>query len=54
MILNAFLLCTLDRDSYIRFGVWSAVCLIVYLLYSIHSIEYHHSIEGPPVLPTHK
>ncbi len=54
MILNAFLLCTLDRDSYIRFGIWSAVCLIVYLLYSLHSIEYHHSMEGPPVLPTHK
>ncbi|CAL8471821.1 g11363 [Coccomyxa elongata] len=54
MILNAFLLCTLDRDSYIRFGIWSAICLIVYLLYSLHSIEYHHSMEGPPVLPTHK
>ena len=53
MILNAFLLCTLDRDSYIRFGIWSAFCFVVYLLYSLHSIEYHHSIEGPP-LPTHK
>lgn len=46
MILNAFLLCTLDRDSYIRFGIWSLFCIIVYLFYSLHSIEYHHNVEA--------
>ena len=45
MILNCFLLCTLDRDSYVRFGIWSAFCIIVYLLYSLHSIEYHHGLD---------
>ena len=42
MILNCFLLCTLDRDSYIRFGIWSLFCIVIYLLYSLHSIDYHH------------
>ena len=46
MILNCFLLCTLDRDSYVRFGIWSAFCILVYLLYSLHSIAYHHEAEG--------
>jgi hypothetical protein len=52
MILNAFLLSTLDRDSYIRFGIWSAFCICVYLVYSIHSIEYHHSEAEK--LPMHR
>ena len=46
MILNCFLLCTLDRDSYIRFGIWSAFCVLIYLFYSLHSIAYHHEEEG--------
>ena len=46
MILNCFLLCTLDRDSYIRFGIWSGFCVCVYLFYSLHSIAYHHEEAG--------
>lgn len=53
MILNCFLLCTLDRDSYIRFGIWSAFCVLVYLLYSLHSIAYHHE-EATEKLPQFK
>ena len=44
----SFLLSTLDRDSYIRFGIWSACCLALYLLFSVHSIAYHHNVEKIP------
>ncbi len=46
--LRSFLLSTLDRDSYIRFGIWSAMCLTLYCLFSVHSIAYHHSHEQIP------
>lgn len=48
VILNCFLLSTLDRDSYIRFGIWSALCLILYLLFSLHSVEYHREHDNIP------
>ena len=44
----SFLLSTLDRESYIRFGIWSAICLILYLLFSLHSIEYHRAHDNIP------
>ena len=44
----SFLLSTLDRDSYIRFGIWSAICFILYLSFSLHSMEYHREHENIP------
>ena len=44
----SFLLSTLDRDSYIRFGIWSAICLILYLFFSLHSVEYHREHDNIP------
>ncbi|KAJ0973384.1 hypothetical protein J5N97_021343 [Dioscorea zingiberensis] len=35
--LNVFLLGSLDRPSYVRFGFFSAVAVLVYLLYSVHA-----------------
>jgi hypothetical protein len=32
-----FLLGSLDRASYIRFGVFSAVTVLVYVFYSVHA-----------------
>lgn len=37
IFLNLFLLGSLDRPSYIRFGVFSAAAVAVYLLYSVHA-----------------
>ncbi|KAK3139359.1 hypothetical protein QOZ80_5AG0382080 [Eleusine coracana subsp. coracana] len=37
VFLNVFLLGSLDRPSYVRFGVFSAAAVAVYLLYSVHA-----------------
>ncbi|XP_051119919.1 cationic amino acid transporter 7, chloroplastic [Andrographis paniculata] len=37
IFLNIFLLGALDRASYVRFGFFSAVTVVVYVLYSVHS-----------------
>ncbi|KAL6906107.1 hypothetical protein ACP4OV_003708 [Aristida adscensionis] len=37
VFLNVFLLGSLDRPSYIRFGVFSAAAVLVYVLYSVHA-----------------
>ncbi|XP_062183244.1 cationic amino acid transporter 6, chloroplastic-like [Phragmites australis] len=37
VFLNVFLLGSLDRPSYIRFGFFSAVAVLVYVLYSVHA-----------------
>ncbi|TVU50925.1 hypothetical protein EJB05_02322, partial [Eragrostis curvula] len=37
VFLNVFLLGSLDRPSYVRFGVFSAAAVLVYLLYSVHA-----------------
>jgi hypothetical protein len=37
VFLNMFLLGSLDGASYIRFGVFSAVTVLVYVLYSVHA-----------------
>ncbi|KAL6530907.1 Cationic amino acid transporter 7, chloroplastic [Orobanche gracilis] len=37
IFLNIFLLGSLDGPSYVRFGVFSALMVLVYVLYSVHS-----------------
>lgn len=37
IFLNIFLLGSLDRPSYVRFGVFSAVVVLVYVFYSVHA-----------------
>lgn len=37
IFLNIFLLGSLDGPSYIRFGFFSAVAVLVYVLYSVHA-----------------
>ena len=37
VFLNVFLLGSLDRPSYVRFGFFSAAALLVYVLYSVHA-----------------
>ncbi|PAN16077.1 hypothetical protein PAHAL_3G031400 [Panicum hallii] len=37
VFLNVFLLGSLDRPSYIRFGFFSVAALLVYVLYSVHA-----------------
>jgi amino acid transporter len=37
VFLNVFLLGSLDRPSYVRFGFFSAAAVLVYLLYSVHA-----------------
>lgn len=40
VFLNVFLMTTLKKRSFIRFGVWSCVITLFYLLYGVHS-TYH-------------
>ncbi|KAK4337723.1 hypothetical protein RND71_042210 [Anisodus tanguticus] len=37
IFLNIFLLSSLDRPSYVRFGFFSALAVLVYVLYSVHA-----------------
>ncbi|PIN26633.1 Amino acid transporter [Handroanthus impetiginosus] len=37
IFLNIFLLGSLDRPSYVRFGFFSALAVVIYVLYSVHS-----------------
>ncbi|KAH6806359.1 cationic amino acid transporter 7 [Perilla frutescens var. frutescens] len=37
IFLNIFLLGSLDRPSYVRFGFFSGLVVVVYILYSVHS-----------------
>ncbi|KAL6547954.1 Cationic amino acid transporter 7, chloroplastic [Orobanche hederae] len=37
IFLNIFLLGSLDGPSYVRFGIFSALVVLVYVLYSVHS-----------------
>jgi APA family basic amino acid/polyamine antiporter len=37
MLLNAFLLGTLDRDSYVRFAIWAGIATVVYIVYGVHA-----------------
>jgi APA family basic amino acid/polyamine antiporter len=34
---NLFLLGSMDKDSYIRFGGWTVIMLIYYVLYGLHA-----------------
>ncbi|KAK9153605.1 hypothetical protein Sjap_001085 [Stephania japonica] len=47
IFLNVFLLGTLDGASYVRFGVFSAGVVVVYLLYSVHaSYDAEETLDG--------
>lgn len=35
--INVFLLGTMDRDSYIRFGIWSGILFGYYVLFGMHA-----------------
>ncbi|XP_010537818.1 PREDICTED: cationic amino acid transporter 1 [Tarenaya hassleriana] len=35
--INIFLLGSIDKDSFIRFGIWTAILLIYYLLFGLHA-----------------
>jgi hypothetical protein len=48
VFLNVFLLGSLDRPSYVRFGFFSAAAVLVYLLYSVHAS--YDSEEGGDAL----
>lgn len=37
IFLNVFLLGSVDKDSYVRFLVWTAIAVVFYLLYGVHS-----------------
>lgn len=37
IFLNIFLLGSLDGPSYVRFGFFSALAVLVYVLYSVHA-----------------
>ncbi|PIA59207.1 hypothetical protein AQUCO_00400232v1 [Aquilegia coerulea] len=37
IFLNVFLLGSLDKPSYVRFGIFSGLTVLVYLLYSVHA-----------------
>lgn len=37
IFLNIFLLSSLDRASYVQFGFFSCLSVLVYVLYSVHS-----------------
>ncbi|OMP07141.1 Amino acid/polyamine transporter I [Corchorus olitorius] len=43
--LNIFLLGSLDGPSYVRFGFFSALALLVYILYSVHA-SFDAQVEG--------
>ncbi|KAF9604590.1 hypothetical protein IFM89_008034 [Coptis chinensis] len=46
IFLNVFLLGSLDGPSYIRFGFFSALSVLVYVLYSVHTSFDAHGDEG--------
>lgn len=47
ILANVFLLGSLDVDSFIRFGVWTAMLLVYYVLYGLHSsFDAAHSVEA--------
>lgn len=50
IFLNVFLLGSVDKDSYIRFLAWTAIAVVFYLLYGVHSThdaEAQMSLESP-------
>ncbi|XP_065882249.1 cationic amino acid transporter 1-like [Euphorbia lathyris] len=38
ILINIFLLGSIDRDSFIRFGIWTLVLLVYYLLFGLHAV----------------
>ncbi|XP_050221024.1 cationic amino acid transporter 1-like [Mercurialis annua] len=37
ILINIFLLGSIDKDSFIRFGIWSAALLVYYFLFGLHA-----------------
>jgi len=37
IFLNVFLLSSLDKESYERFGIWSLIAIVFYVFYGVHS-----------------
>lgn len=44
VFLNVFLMASLNRRSFFRFGIWSFVIVTFYMLYGVHS-TYHYNDE---------
>ncbi|WCJ24267.1 Cationic amino acid transporter 1 [Euphorbia peplus] len=38
ILINIFLLGSIDKDSFVRFGIWTAVLLVYYLLFGLHAV----------------
>ncbi|GAQ88036.1 amino acid transporter protein [Klebsormidium nitens] len=38
MLLNVFLLGTLDKDSYVRFAIWAGIATVVYVVYGVRLV----------------
>lgn len=52
IFLNVFLLGSLDGPSYVRFGIFTAVAVAVYLLYSVHaSYDAEEDVNGEIRIP---
>ncbi|KAG0573341.1 hypothetical protein KC19_VG169800 [Ceratodon purpureus] len=49
IFLNVFLLGSVDKDSYVRFLAWTAIAVVFYLLYGVHST---HDAEAQMSLDT--
>ncbi|KAJ6808191.1 cationic amino acid transporter 6, chloroplastic-like [Iris pallida] len=45
VFLNVFLVTTLNKRSFVRFGVWSFVITLFYVLYGVHSTYHAEEIE---------
>ncbi|KAL5724065.1 hypothetical protein ACHQM5_007374 [Ranunculus cassubicifolius] len=45
VVLNVFLMTTLRKRSYIRFGIWACVVTLFYVLYGVHSTYSPEDIE---------
>lgn len=37
IFINIFLLGSIDRDSFVRFGIWTAILMVYYLLFGLHA-----------------
>nr|CAD1844974.1 unnamed protein product [Ananas comosus var. bracteatus] len=45
VFLNVFLITSLKKKSFLRFGLWSAVIILFYVLYGVHSTYYAEEVE---------
>lgn len=52
IFLNVFLLSTLDRESYERFGIWTLLAVLFYVFYGVHSTHDAEACEGQAANPS--